>query len=112
MRVFRLLRIARIARLLHVCPELLLLVNGLAASLQAVFWVCLLLVVVIYVCSLFTAMQLGTDMSNETLRYYFGSVQSSFFSHFMLLTLEGYPDIARAAGEPVSSNWYWYLYIV
>ncbi|CAK0866567.1 unnamed protein product [Prorocentrum cordatum] len=112
MRIFRLLRICRIVRILHICPELSLLISGLAASVQAVFWVFLLLVVTMYVAALLTTMQLGQELSNETLRYYFGGVGRSFFSHFMVLTLEGYPALARAAGEPVAKNWYWYLYFV
>jgi len=111
MRVFRLLRIARIVRILHIFPELKKLVTGLAASLQAVFWVFCLLCVVMYVGALICAMELGhqEEDSDDELREFFGSISSSFYTHFMIVTLEGYPAIAAAAGaqSPI-----WYIYIV
>jgi len=106
MRVFRLLRIGRIVRILHICPELYLLTSSLASSVQTVFWVFCLLIIVMYICALACTAQLGQEAS---LRDYFGSIDRSCFTHFMILTLEGYPAVAKAAGETSSI---WYVYIV
>lgn len=108
MRILRLLRIARIVRILHICPELSMLISGLAASMKAVFWVFSFLLVFMYICALICTMELGTSKDDE-MRQYFGSVGSSFYTHFMVLTLEGYPDIVKAAGR---LSWFWYFYFV
>lgn len=108
MRIFRLLRLARIARILHICPELMRLVQGLAASLKAVAWVAAFSGVLMYVCALVCAMELGTK-DNEELKKYFGSVGLSFYTHFMVMTLENYPGVVRAAGK---ESWLWFWYFV
>lgn len=105
MRVVRLVRIARIVRLFHFSPHLLILITSLAAALKAVFWVFLMLLVLMYLCCLICAMELGRE---DNLEEYFGTVDRSFYTHFMILTLEGYPAVAREAG---TVSWWWYLYI-
>lgn len=108
MRTFRVLRIARVARVLHVFPELALLISGLAASMRAVFWVFCFLVVIMYIGALVCAMELG-QIDDPDLRDFFGSVGKSFYTHFMVVTLEGYPAVASAAGQQSA---FWYVYIV
>eukprot|EP00929_Paragymnodinium_shiwhaense_P060538 TRINITY_DN30221_c0_g1_i1.p1 TRINITY_DN30221_c0_g1~~TRINITY_DN30221_c0_g1_i1.p1 ORF type:complete len:778 (+),score=137.60 TRINITY_DN30221_c0_g1_i1:121-2454(+) len=107
MRIFRLLRIARIVRVLQIFPELTLLIHGLAASAQAVFWVFCLLIVFMYMGALICASELG-HTKNEELNAFFGTVGASFYTHFMIVTLEGYPEVARVAGA-VSPLWYVYI---
>lgn len=51
-------------------------------------------------------MELGRE-DDEFLRQCFGSVGSSFYTHFMVLTLEGFPPIIEAAGNV---HWGWYFY--
>jgi len=109
MRILRLMRVSRILRLLSRCPELSLLLCGLASSLRAVFWSFIALVILMYVGALVCAMELGRSDDNADLRKYFGSVPSSFYTHFMVVTLEGYPAVAHSAGEV---SWIWYVYLV
>mmetsp|Transcript_2189 Transcript_2189/g.4612 ORF Transcript_2189/g.4612 Transcript_2189/m.4612 type:complete len:725 (+) Transcript_2189:143-2317(+) len=106
MRVLRLLRIGRVARLLHVCKPLWLLLASLLEALQAVFSVFCLLFILLYICSLVLCLELG---HLPDLQKYFGSVGSSMYTHFMIVTLEGFPSVAKAAGEQC---WIWYFYIV
>mmetsp|Transcript_112500 Transcript_112500/g.195209 ORF Transcript_112500/g.195209 Transcript_112500/m.195209 type:complete len:886 (-) Transcript_112500:92-2749(-) len=106
-RFCRLLRIVRIVRVLHLCPELWLLVHSLASSTRFIAWAFMLLMVLLYVCCLICTMELA-DRSEE-LKEYFGSIDRSLFTHFMVLTLEGYPDVAEAAGKV---SWIWYIYFV
>lgn len=108
MRVFRLLRIVRLVRMLRIFPELQMLISGLASSLKAVFWVFMFLIILMYICALFCALELGRE-DDEELKFYFGSVGNSFYTHFMVLTLEGYPAIVKAAA---AKSWFWYLYFV
>merc|ERR1719253_127656 len=61
-----------------------------------------------YVCALVCAMELGTK-DNEELKKYFGSVGLSFYTHFMVMTLENYPGVVRAAGK---ESWLWFWYFV
>lgn len=107
MRVCRLLRIVRIGRILHLCPELWILVTSLVASMRGIAYVLLSLMVLLYICCLITTMELANK--SDALEEYFGSLDRSLFTHFMVLTLEGYPDVADAAGEV---TWVWYLYII
>merc|ERR1719191_2488821 len=52
LRVIRILRIARMARLLKGFKELFVILKGIISSMRTIFWVCLLLVLAMYVCSI------------------------------------------------------------
>jgi len=129
MRMARLLRIVRISKVIRLVPDLWLLITSLICSLKAVFWMGVLLMVLMYIGCLICAMELGkpdctdcTELSSTATNSFtccsedslvllnsFGSLDRSFFTHFMVLTLEGYPDVARAAGKV---SFIWYIYIV
>ncbi|CAK0804085.1 unnamed protein product [Prorocentrum cordatum] len=108
MRLFRLLRLVRIIRAISVCRELKLLFMGLVGSLSAVFWSMVLLLMLIYLGTLLCVILLGKV---PELHQYFGSVGYGLFTHFMLATLEAWPDISddtmEATGEPM-----WAVYFI
>lgn len=111
LRILRLLRLARIMRLFHVCKELYLLASGLVASFSSVCWVFCLLFILSYMGALFCTSLLGGQDDPE-LQGYFGSVPFGVFSHFKVITLEQYPDIAAAIMRENTGLWAFYFVII
>lgn len=107
LRILQLLRFVRMVRLFKVSRALFKLLRSLTMSLRAVFWVFLLLFGVTYIGALFCAMELGHSEHAE-LRHAFGSMGSSFYTHFKLMTFEQWPDICTWALEE-SPLWVLYL---
>lgn len=108
LRILQLLRLVRIIRLLRVSRQLSLLVLGLAKSLRSVLWVFLMLFVVIYIGALFCASELGTS-DDPNLQATFGTLWSSMYSHFKIMTLEAWPDIC---GWAMEQNALWAAYFI
>eukprot|EP00927_Polykrikos_kofoidii_P016606 TRINITY_DN17509_c0_g1_i5.p1 TRINITY_DN17509_c0_g1~~TRINITY_DN17509_c0_g1_i5.p1 ORF type:complete len:766 (-),score=122.42 TRINITY_DN17509_c0_g1_i5:38-2335(-) len=81
LRLARLTRTARMVRLLRSCPEVLILLNGLAVAMRSVWWTIVLLTVIIYIYAL-VFRQLakipseGSD-SFALLQQYFSSVPAA-----------------------------------
>jgi len=98
LRILQLLRLVRIIRLLRVSRQLSLLVLGLAKSFRSVLWVFLMLFVVIYIGALFCASELGAA-DHQELQRAFGTIWSSMYSHFKIMTLEAWPDLCGWAME-------------
>lgn len=111
LRVFRLIRLARLIRVLRMFQELVLLVQTLGNSIRAVGWMSLLLGMIIYTGSVICVLLLGEPMrdSNEDINKYFGTLGDAIFSHFCVVTLEGWPDVAMAA---MQQSPLWALYFV
>mmetsp|Transcript_43387 Transcript_43387/g.80804 ORF Transcript_43387/g.80804 Transcript_43387/m.80804 type:complete len:612 (-) Transcript_43387:73-1908(-) len=111
LRVFRLVRLARLIRVLRMFHELVLLVQTLGNSIRAVGWMSLLLGMIIYTGSVICVMLLGEPMrdENEDINTYFGTLGDAIFSHFCVVTLEGWPDVAMAA---MQQSPLWALYFV
>ena len=59
LRIFRLLRLCRVLKLLHAFPELMLVLEGIVSSLRSLLWVGLLLFVVIYAFSILVVQMVG-----------------------------------------------------
>lgn len=98
LRVFRLLRLARLIRVLRMFNELVVLVQTLGNSIRAVGWMSLLLGIIIYTGSVICVILIGeSNRNDEEISFYFGSLGDALFAHFCVVTLEGWPDIARAA---------------
>jgi len=111
LRMFRLLRLVRLIRALRMFNELVLLVHTIATSLAAVAWSSLLLGMVVYSGSVLTMLQLGIphrDTDPEIERF-FGGLGSAIFSHFCVVTLDGWADVASAA---MKYNKLWGVYFV
>lgn len=111
LRVFRLVRLARLIRVLRMFHELVLLVQTLGNSIRAVGWMSLLLGMIIYTGSVICVMLLGEPMRDESeeINEYFGTLGDAIFSHFCVVTLEGWPDVAMAA---MQQSPLWALYFV
>jgi len=111
LRMFRLIRLARLIRVLRMFNELVVLVQTLGNSVRAVGWMSLLLGMIIYTGSIVCVLLLGQPLrdSDPEIDKYFGSLGDALFSHFCVVTLESWPDIAMAAMQQSSL---WALYFV
>merc|ERR1719191_860556 len=67
LRALRLLRLARIVKLIRLFRELYLLVNGITSAMRALFWVAIMTILVILVCSIFITRVIG---QRDTVRQY------------------------------------------
>lgn len=109
MRIFRLLRILRVIRLVRVCPQLYSICINLVSAIRAVSWVFLLLFVFMYISALSCTVLLA-GAKDDIIRTNFGSVFASIYIHFVILTVEGFPEIVAAIAEEF--GWLWYVYFV
>lgn len=110
--VFRMLRLFRLVRLVRVFRkfgELLVLIKTIKHSVKAVGWMTLLLGMLIYTGSIFTLLLLGQPYkaTYPEVELHFGSLGRTLFSHFRLVTLEGWPAVAAAA---MDQNRWWAIY--
>lgn len=97
-RMFRLIRLVRLVRVLRMFNELVLLVHTIGNSMRAVAWMSLMLGMIMYSSSVVTVLMLGHPHSgDEDIQRFFGSLGNALFSHFCVVTLEGWTDIAEAA---------------
>merc|ERR1719473_1708931 len=106
LRVIRMFRLVRLIRLLKMFKELWLVVHGLLESLKTLGWVSLLLLLVLYICAIFTTMLIGQNHSTFDAyvldsggwdhEEFFGTVPRSMYTLFQVVTLENWADgIAR-----------------
>lgn len=103
LRVLRTIRLVRLVRMYKSFRELWLLVGGLVNSIKALAWICMILMLIIYVCSIVTTTEIGhnDDVYGNGPSYdglvwpykeYFGSVFKSMFTLFQVVTLDGWCD--------------------
>eukprot|EP00913_Durusdinium_trenchii_P020688 g19429.t1 len=118
MRIFRLLRILRVIRLIRVCPKLYRICTSLVAAVRAVSWVFLLLFVFMYISALSCTVLLSNSQ-DSLIRDNFGAVFPSLYIHFVILTVEGFPELVAAIAEDQNAEpscivqehgWLWYIY--
>jgi len=106
LRVLRMLRLVRLIRLLRMFRELWMIVQGLIDSLKTLVWVTMLMILFIYVCAIFTTLQIGHNDEVYDPYYresdgwdhelFFGSVSRSMFTLVQIVTLERWSDgVAR-----------------
>jgi len=103
LRVLRIVRLVRLVRMYKQFRELWLLVGGMVNSIKALAWICIILMLLIYVCAVVTTTEIGhNDLvygngpSYDGLvwpyKEYFGTVFKSMFSLFQVVTLDGWCD--------------------
>merc|ERR1740117_613965 len=90
MRMLRLLRILRLAKLVKTVEPLYILVTGMTAAVQGIFWVLSLTIVVLYAISIMSTRLIGHGMifPGETPAgaILFASVPDSMFILFRLMS--------------------------
>lgn len=122
-RMLRMLKLIRLIRLVQMFKELWLIVVGLRESLKTLGWVCLLLVLFIYMCGIFLTTQVGhNDLDfdqhfRETQGWdhevYFGTVARSMLTLMQVLTRDGWSDdIARHVIKIYPAmSWFFILFV-
>lgn len=88
--VLRGLRVLRVLRLISAVPQLRVVVNAFLDSIPGVSAVALLFSVIFYVFSVMSTQMFGVEFPN-----YFGSLTSSMFTLFQLMTLENWAAIVK-----------------
>ena len=106
--VLRSLRIFRSLRLIKNVPKLRFIVESLFHSLPSLVWIFVLLALVFYVFSV-----IGTKLFGADYPQCFGTLATSMFSLFQIMTLEGWAEISREIMEkyPLASI-YFILFIL
>lgn len=93
--VLRALRVLRILRLLKMVPRLKFIVNSLFKSLPDLLWIFMIILIFFYLYSV-----MGTKLFGESFPELFGTLATSMFTLFQLMTLE---DWVNGVAKPVMS---------
>lgn len=104
MSVLRSLRILRTFRLVTRVPSMKVVVESFLRALPGIGSVLTVMLLVLFVYSV-----MGTQMFGTAAPELFGSLQSSAFTMFTVLTLEGWPDVARNVMEPIPYAWIYFV---
>ncbi|MCW2633321.1 MAG: ion transporter [Pseudonocardia sp.] len=102
--VLRALRILRVLRLVSMVPSMRRVVNGLLAAVPGMTSIAALLALIIYVAGVM-ATKLFADVSPQ----YFGSLGTTLFTMFQIMTGENWPDIARGVMEQQPLAWIFFV---
>ena len=102
--VLRVARALRVLRLISVLPQLRKVIEGFISSIPAIGSIGVILIVIMYVFSVIATKLYGTDFPQ-----FFGSLQSSAFSLFQIMTLEGWPDIVRSVMAIYPYAWLFFI---
>lgn len=106
--IVRSLRVLRLFRLLKRVPSMRAVVEGFLRSLPGIASVFMVMIIIIFIFAV-----LGTGLFKDVSPRLFGSLQTSTFTLFTVLTLEGWPDVAREVMHEVKGSWVFFvLYIV
>jgi voltage-gated sodium channel len=100
----RALRAVRLLRLVAVVPSLRRVVEGLLRALPSLGSIVVLLLLLLYVFSVMATRMFGTTHPD-----FFGSLGASAFSLFTVMTLEGWPDLARKVMESHPAAWMFFI---
>lgn len=102
--VLRVLRVLRLLRAVTLVPSLRIVVDGLVSALPGMGSVSLLLALVTYVGAVLVTTMFGHDAP-----LVFGSMDRSVFSLLQVMTLDGWPDQARAAMKTNPHAWIFFV---
>lgn len=98
LRSFRILRVARVFSRI---PRLKLITESLFKSVPSIGWICLLLAIYFYICSV-----IATNLFGAAFPAWFGSIGKSMYSLFQIMTLESWSmGIVRPVMEQFPYAW-------
>lgn len=83
--ILRVFRIFRALRLLYRIPKLRIITESLFNSIPSISWICVLLCIWFYICSVITTNLFGGKFPD-----WFGSIGKSMYSLFQIMTLESW----------------------
>ncbi len=103
--ILRALRILRVLRLIGKVPRLRKLIESLLRALPSIGWVVFLLLMVFYIFAV-----MGTQLFGEDFPRFFGSLGSSFYTLFQIMTLESWSmSVARPILEQYPFGWIYFI---
>lgn len=106
--VLRALRVLRILRLINKIESMRRVVSALLSSLPGLGSVFGLIMIIFYVSGVIATNTFGSEFPER-----FGSLSSSFYTLFQVMTLEGWSeDIARPVMEVYPSAWIFFLIFI
>jgi voltage-gated sodium channel len=100
----RALRTMRLLRLVTAVPSLRHVIEGLLRALPGLGSIIILLLLMLYVFSV-----MGTQLFGEAHPELFGSLGASAFTLFTVVTLEGWPDVARTVMKEQPYAWFFFV---
>ena len=103
-RALRLARIARIFRLVSAFRQMRVIIEAIGKSIPGIMWTALLLGIVLYVFDVAGLYLFGAEFPQ-----YFGTLGTGAFTLFQLVTLEGWPDVARDIMSVHPSAWLFFI---
>lgn len=111
LRLLRIARLARMVKILRYFRELWMLIMGIFDAMKTLFWAWCLIILVIYVWAIFSTRMIGKPHvdDSEDIAFWFGSVPLSMFTLFMVVTLEGWPDVCRECMR--YEGWSWIIFL-
>jgi len=103
--MLRAFRVLRALRLVSAVPSMRRVVAGLLSAMPGMGSITMLLLLILYVASV-----MSTKLFGVTTPEYFGTLGTSAFSLFKVMTLEGWPDIADTVIK--SHPWAWAFFVI
>jgi voltage-gated sodium channel len=101
-RIIRLLRILRMFRIVKFLKQLYVLAFGLVEAAKAVFWVTILMIFVLYVCSIVLVKTVGkvdsSDPHYDFILYRFGHILDTMLTLFILMSSPNLPEYEDQVG--------------
>ncbi|WP_207482433.1 ion transporter [Arenibaculum pallidiluteum] len=101
----RALRVLRLLRMISIVPSMRMVIDAMFRALPGMGSIAALLVLIVYVGAV-----LGTNLFGEIAPEFFGTLGASMFTLFQIMTVEGWPDIARGVMEDMP--WAWLFFVV
>ncbi|MDX2265781.1 MAG: ion transporter [Hyphomicrobiales bacterium] len=105
--VLRSLRVIRALRLISTVQSMRRVVNGLMQAIPGMGAVIMLLLLILYVFAV-----MATKLYGETAPELFGTLGKSAFSLFVVMTLEGWADMANQVMEKHPTAWLFFLVFI
>ena len=103
--VLRVLRVVRVLRLVSMVPSMRGVIDALLSALPGMASIIGLMALVLYVSAV-----VATKLFGAIAPEFFGSLGASLFTLFQVMTVEGWPDIAR--GVMAQSPYAWIFFVI
>jgi voltage-gated sodium channel len=98
------LRVLRVLRLVAIVPSMRRVVGALLSALPGMGSIAALLALIIYVSAV-----MATKLFGPAAPAFFGTLGASLFSLFQVMTVEGWPDIAREVMAVRPGAWLFFV---
>ena len=102
--ILRALRVLRLLRLVTAVPAMRRVINGMFGALPGGASVAGVLFIMYYVASI-----IGVTLFSKDVPEFFGTIGTTFFTLFKLMTLEGWPDIAKVVMVNHPNAWIFFV---